>query len=412
MIGLTGVVGMIRQGLPRLVDGGARSVRPAGLSTAGIEPRLARDKRMTISFVGPGEGSALLMVRVAQILLKPLTDLSRRYEVSFKLNSVGATERPSGVSAASLADITLKMLDHEASKNHAGIAVLSNTASSIFPSIRNVIPPGLRVVSLVGPTSHALYSRANIVMHNGQCRKDVAILGTPTTIESHEYPKVLAKLHAQECGEDAVAVVINDDKRFPGPRAYRGARGLIRGSAEESEVLAQVKQNKSLKPVLFIHMYSPKNWGELVHNRESTTVSPEDQRRVVRSNLEEMVAKSGKEQFGLVSVMALVCSEYPLLRHIIRESLRDMGFPATQVMGQANSTATLGIRPILDGMVNEGLFGERDQLRPADKVRVPLVSTVLASSQPEGEAFLSRVRRLAKEYNQDLVFHEKVILTK
>jgi len=397
------------------MERGAMVASRASLSTVSGEPRPERDKRMTISFVGPAEGSALLMVRVGQILLKPLTDLSRRYQVSFKLNSVGSTERPSGVSWTSLADITLKMLEHETSKNHATIAVLSNTASSIFPHIRNAIQktaPGLRVVSLVGPTSNALYSRANIVMHNGQCRKDVAILGTPTTIESHAYPKVLAKLHARECGDDAISIVINDDQRFPGPRVYRGARGLTRGSSEEREVLAQVKQNKALKPVLFIHKYSPKNWGELVHNRESTTVSPEDQQRVVRSNLEEMVAKSGKEQFALVSVVALVCSEYPLLRQVIRESLRDMGFPAAHVMGQATSTATLGIKPILDGMVNEGLFEEREQLKPADKVRVPMVSTVLASTQTEGEAFLTRVRRLAKEYNNDLVFQEKVILPK
>ena len=368
-------------------------------------PRKSEDVSYRIGFAGNGGGAALLMMRVAQKLNDSLLDLSASHRVRFSFHHLDNSANLYGaLQTKTLQSLTQGLLRHLGKQKACDVIVLGNASSVAFDrSMRQWATdtlPGKHVVTIVKPTADRFYSKAQFMSVEGRLEKRIGILGTPTTIASHQYPAALAKHHAKEWGDlggQSVTVVVNTDDRFPGPKVYLGGLPIVLGSVNEQEILKSLANQESLTPVLYVHIYSPKNWDVLVENREGGHSTPTDRKAAIRANIQEFLSQSAPLEIQRMSVMGLVCTEYPLLKSEIIDILRDMKLEGIKVMGQT-SIAESTILPIVRQDVTLRIE-ERDVPLSLNDVQIRMSSCTTVRSGSVGPNRFLITQQLCNEVN-------------
>ena len=343
-------------------------------------PIKSKDVGYRIGFAGNGGGAALLMMRVAQKLNDSLLDLSASHRVRFSFHHLDNSANLYGaLQTKTLQSLTKGLLLHLGKQKACDVIVLGNASSVAFDGpMRQWAThtlPGKHVVTIVKPTADRFYSSAQFMFVEGRLEKRIGILGTQTTIASHQYPAALAKRHAKELGvsgDQSVTVVVNTDARFPGTKVYLGGLPIVLGSANEQKILKSLANPENVTPVLYVHIYSPKNWDVLVENREGGHSTPADRKVVIRANIEEFLSQSSRVEIERMSLMGLACTEYPLLKSEIIDILRDMKLEGINVMGQT-SIAESTILPLIKQDVTFRIE-ERDVPLPLNDVQIRMSS--------------------------------------
>ncbi len=198
----------------------------------------------------------------------------------------------------------------------------------------------------------------------------VGILATRATTLSQRYHVVLADLHKQEYGNNALTVVINNDPfvkdkltsdhSFQFTRVFRGDRPLERGSNEEREAFRRIRENLVTTPVQFLHVHAPKNWVSIIECKGAAAeMTPAARHELLTQEVEKEIENfvtyahafyRGYTDSPLqgLSVVGLCCTHYPYVQQQIKDELLKHNVKGATVVSQGAAFGKYIFQPTIE----------------------------------------------------------------
>jgi glutamate racemase len=326
--------------------------------------------KFPLGFGDSGAGGLIFMLQASKSLYNNLIEKTAKYNIEFSFVHLGdAHNAPYGPrDAEDIQNKTKHFLTHLAHEEGCqSLTIACNTASTTVDSSMNEwikeTLPGLDIIPILKPTAQHLYNKARLVSNGaGKLETHVGVLSTPATTLSQQFPKLLAKIHAKQYGEDAYTVVVNDDSRLKkwseentAPyRVFKGSRHIQPGSHAERRILRRIADNESNHPVQFIHTHAPANWVSIMEGKIEGDLVDE-----VKIEMKRFLNQASATLMGRISVVGLCCTHYPFIDHVIKESLWEAGLTATETVAQGAVVAETVINPAIDCLIQSGVVAER-----------------------------------------------------
>jgi len=344
-----------------------------------------------LTFSDSGLGGLLFMLDAVREINSDLRTLESNYRVSFSATHIGAANwAPFGNKSFELIQSHTLSLIKESAKRGAHIATIAcNTASVTLNEAALLwakeFAPHVSVVPIVKPTAKILYDAAKEIETETGIEKHIAILATPATTRSQQYPEELAIQHALLYGDDALTVVINPIENRPlmpdhtdWVAYFRGKVALSSENPEAIELTTQLQigSRVSSHPVLYVYTYAPPNWVSILEGKMKANFEEE-----VSKDIDHLLTQIGTHKARL-SVIGTCCTHYPAAIPIINRLLSAQGL-TTEVMSQGAKIGREVILKMIQWEASQSLLESRTSPDPVSNSPIPLRSdTAVDQSEP------------------------------